>query len=70
MLSQHSLGAQESWEMRSGVGEALVQGNNRSTWALIRLIQCIRGPRLRRLVYEGGSAEVRGEKYSSLSGGY
>ena len=63
MLSQHSLGkpiflSRVQERMSSGVGEALVQGNNRSTWALIRLIQCIRGPRLRRLVYAERSVEV------------
>ena len=31
--------------------------NNR-TWTLLRLIQCIRGPKLRRLNFEGRSLEV------------
>ena len=46
-------------EMSSGVREALVRSDNRSTWALIRLIQCIKGPRLRRLINKSHSVEVR-----------
>ena len=32
-----------------------LQGSSRSTWAAIRLLQCIRGPRLRRFVHLGDS---------------
>ena len=32
-----------------------LQGSGRGTWAVIRLLQCIRGPRLRRFVYQGDS---------------
>lgn len=56
-------------KMSSGVSEALVQGNNRSTWALIRLLQCIRGPRLRRLVHMGRNVEVSWNLTTRIYGG-
>ena len=30
-----------------------LQGSSRGTWAVIRLLQCIRGPRLRRFIHLG-----------------
>lgn len=51
-------GHQEMSSGVSGVREALAQSDNRGTWALIRLIQCIRGPKLRRLINKTHNVEV------------
>lgn len=44
-----------STSMRNSFGPE----NSRRTWVLLRLIQCIRGPKLRRLNFEGRNPEVR-----------
>lgn len=59
MLTQHiTLLLLTQHVQLSSAAVDMADGSSRGAWALLRLIQCIRGPKLRRLVLEGRNAEV------------